>query len=179
HEHSRLQAFQLRAAGDTANQRRQALPGRVGAEEGHHLGAQAGIGFLAREESGHLGRIQRRRLFEQFLQLLPTVHVASTPPERRGGSMTRRGLPGPAPCRAFETIRRREASPADISTASPVHRAGIHPEEKKVLLPTEGREAHGRPGRIVVLEATKRGRPWPKWIVCSSWVAGRVVAYGI
>src|SRR5690606_34004683 len=36
---------------------------------------------------------------------------------------------------------------------------------KKVLLPTEGREAHGRPGRIVVLEATKRGRPWPKWIV--------------
>src|SRR5690606_37992041 len=48
-----------------------------------------------------------------------------------------------------------------------------------VLLPTEGREAHGRPGRIVVLEATKRGRPWPKWIVCPSWVAGRVIAYGI
>src|SRR5690606_10777081 len=44
----------------------------------------------------------------------------------------------------------------------------------RVLLPTEGREAHGRPGRIVVLEATKRGRPWPKWIVCPSWVAGRV-----
>src|SRR5690606_2616756 len=99
---------------------------------------------------GHLGRIQRRRLFEQFLQPLPTVHVASTPPERRGGSMTRRGLPGPAPCRAFETIRRREASPADFSTASPVHRAGIHPEEKGLRQDALALAAVSTPGSRVV-----------------------------
>src|SRR5690606_11714830 len=81
--------------------------------------------------------------------------------------------------------RRRGKSPARCTRISPLPRrlghrpAAAVPGMKKVLLPTEGREAHGRPGRIVVLEATKRGRPWPKWIVCPSWVAGRVIAYGI
>src|SRR5690606_12281391 len=69
---------------------------------------------------------------------------------------------------------------ADVRRAGARQRRDEGSDRKKtVLLPTEGREAHGRPGRIVVLEATKRGRPWPKWIVCPSWVAGRVIAYGI
>src|SRR5690606_16415173 len=69
-------------------------------------------------------------------------------------------------------------APPGKASAPPRHSRSERPKNK-VLLPTEGREAHGRPGRIVVLEATKRGRPWPKWIVCPSWVAGRVIAYGI
>src|SRR5690606_20883936 len=80
-----------------------------------------------------------------------------------------------------------DADSADLITAHPISRTSrlllrVAQAEREfflVLLPTEGREAHGRPGRIVVLEATKRGRPWPKWIVCPSWVAGRVIAYGI
>src|SRR5690606_23487509 len=83
---------------------------------------------------------------------------------RAGGSAT--GLPR----------RRLRARSARLAPGPPL-KAPVR--KKKVLLPTEGREAHVRPGRIVVLEATKRGRPWPKWIVCPSWVAGRVIAYGI
>src|SRR5690606_28264528 len=51
-------------------------------------------------------------------------------------------------------------------TPGPLTRHGSRhgPPKKLVLHPTEGREAHGRPGSIVVLEATKRGRPWPKYI---------------
>ncbi len=47
----------------------------------------------------------------------------------------------------------------------------------EVLLPTEGREAHGRPGRTVVLEATSWGRPWPTGIVLRNWVAGRDIGW--
>src|SRR5690606_38107511 len=76
-------------------------------------------------------------------------------------------------------VRERPAQAAG-GRADAGHRWNEGDRPKKiVLLPTEGREAHGRPGRIVVLEATKRGRPWPKWIVCPSWVAGSVIAYGI
>src|SRR5690606_15025254 len=75
--------------------------------------------------------------------------------------------------------RERQAQ-ADVCRAGPRQRRDEGPDRKKtVLLPAGGREAHGRPGRIVVLEATRRGRPWPKWIVCPSWVAGRGIALGI
>src|SRR5690606_26570816 len=84
----------------------------------------------------------------------------------------------PAATPASSRMRRPMAATGVSQTWYPF-RGDCHVRKFLVLLPTEGREAHGRPGRIVVLEATKRGRPWPKWIVCPSWVAGRVIAYGI
>ena len=91
-----------------------------------------------------------------FRRLLETHHLAPQILERVNAHLARKGQSLKAGTIVDATII---AAPSST--------------KNKVLLPTEGREAHGRPGRLAGVEAPNWGRPWPRWIVCPGWEAGR------